>query len=62
MFCSAAVLFICESSVSTARLLASRFYQPQCMLCSPLSQRLGMITEQIAMYTNDSIGGLLNAT
>jgi hypothetical protein len=25
-------------------------------------QRLGMITEQLAMYTNDSVGGLLNAT
>lgn len=27
-----------------------------------LSERLGFITEQLAMYTNDSIGGLLNAT
>jgi Ca2+:H+ antiporter len=25
-------------------------------------QRLGMITEQLAMYTNDTLGGLLNAT
>ncbi|KAI8466789.1 MAG: Ca2+ antiporter/cation exchanger [Monoraphidium minutum] len=30
-------------------------------LCS-LAERLGMITEQLAMYTNDSVGGLLNAT
>lgn len=27
-----------------------------------LLQRLGMITEQLAMYTNDTLGGLLNAT
>lgn len=25
-------------------------------------QRLGMITEQLATYTNDTLGGLLNAT
>lgn len=25
-------------------------------------QRLGMITEQLALYTNDTLGGLLNAT
>ncbi|GBG00092.1 calcium proton exchanger [Raphidocelis subcapitata] len=30
-------------------------------LCA-LAERLGMITEQLAMYTNDSVGGLLNAT
>ncbi|KAF6253255.1 Sodium/calcium exchanger protein-domain-containing protein [Scenedesmus sp. NREL 46B-D3] len=30
-------------------------------LCS-LAERLGMITEQLAMYTNDTLGGLLNAT
>lgn len=30
-------------------------------LC-PLAERLGFITEQIAMHTNDNIGGLLNAT
>ncbi|KIZ06925.1 Vacuolar cation/proton exchanger 3 [Monoraphidium neglectum] len=30
-------------------------------LCS-LAERLGMITEQLALYTNDSVGGLLNAT
>lgn len=30
-------------------------------LCS-LAERLGMITEQLALYTNDTIGGLLNAS
>ena len=28
----------------------------------PCFQRLGYITEQLAMYTNDTLGGLLNAT
>jgi hypothetical protein len=34
------------------------------LLLPPLliMQRLGMITEQLAMYTNDTLGGLLNAT
>lgn len=30
-------------------------------LC-PLAERLGFCTEQMAMYTNATIGGLLNAT
>ena len=30
-------------------------------LC-PLAERLGFCTEQIAMYTNPTLGGLLNAT
>ncbi|KAF8055733.1 cation/proton exchanger 4 [Scenedesmus sp. PABB004] len=30
-------------------------------LC-PLAERLGLITEQLAMYYNDTLGGLLNAT
>lgn len=30
-------------------------------LC-PLAERLGFITEELAMHTNDTIGGLLNAT
>jgi hypothetical protein len=30
-------------------------------LC-PLAERLGFVTEQLAMYTNATIGGLLNAT
>lgn len=30
--------------------------------CPLPPQRLGMVTEQLAMYTNDSVGGLLNAT
>ena len=30
-------------------------------LC-PLAERLGYLTEQIALYTNNTIGGLLNAT
>ena len=30
-------------------------------LC-PLAERLGFVTEELAFYTNDSIGGLLNAT
>eukprot|EP00803_Ostreobium_quekettii_P008735 evm.model.scf_774EXC.2 EVM.evm.TU.scf_774EXC.2 scf_774EXC:30261-42288(-) len=30
-------------------------------LC-PLAERLGFITEELAAYTNDTIGGLLNAT
>ena len=25
-------------------------------------QRLGMVTEQLALFTNDTVGGLLNAT
>lgn len=29
---------------------------------APLAERLGFITEQLAMHTNDTIGGLLNAT
>jgi len=29
---------------------------------APLAERLGFCTEQVAMHTNDSIGGLLNAT
>jgi Ca2+:H+ antiporter len=29
---------------------------------APLAERLGFITEQLAMHTNESIGGLLNAT
>ena len=28
----------------------------------PPPQRLGFVTEQLAMYTNDTLGGLLNAT
>jgi len=31
-------------------------------VCAASMQRLGMITEQLAMYTNDTLGGLLNAT
>lgn len=31
-----------------------------CVVCAV--QRLGMITEQLALYTNDTLGGLLNAT
>ena len=30
-------------------------------LC-PLAERLGFVTEQLAMHTNSTIGGLLNAT
>ena len=30
-------------------------------LC-PLAERLGFVTEQLAMYTNPTVGGLLNAT
>eukprot|EP00967_Tisochrysis_lutea_P052153 scaffold64608_cov19-Tisochrysis_lutea.AAC.1 len=30
-------------------------------LC-PLAERLGFVTEQLAMYTNDTLGGLLNAS
>lgn len=33
-----------------------------CLAPCPAMQRLGMITEQLAMYTNDTLGGLLNAT
>lgn len=29
---------------------------------APLAERLGFVTEQLALHTNDSIGGLLNAT
>lgn len=29
---------------------------------APLAERLGFCTEQLAIHTNDSIGGLLNAT
>jgi Ca2+:H+ antiporter len=29
---------------------------------APLAERLGYITEQLAMHTNDTIGGLLNVT
>lgn len=33
-----------------------------CLALCPLAERLGFITEQLAMYTNDTLGGLLNAT
>lgn len=29
---------------------------------TPLAERLGFVTEQLTLHTNDSIGGLLNAT
>ena len=29
---------------------------------APLAERLGFITEQLALHTNETIGGLLNAT
>lgn len=29
---------------------------------APLAERLGFVTEQLALHTNDTIGGLLNAT
>ncbi len=29
---------------------------------APFAERLGFVTEQLAMHTNDTIGGLLNAT
>lgn len=29
---------------------------------SPLAERLGFITEQLAQYTNSTVGGLLNAS
>jgi Ca2+:H+ antiporter len=29
---------------------------------APLAERLGFVTEQLAMHTNETIGGLLNAT
>eukprot|EP00798_Chlamydomonas_sp_ICE-L_P007659 gene7659-813_t len=29
---------------------------------APLAERLGFVTEQLAMYTNDTLGGLINAT
>lgn len=29
---------------------------------APLAERLGFVTEQLALHTNESIGGLLNAT
>ncbi len=37
---------------------------PTCLSLPPPArpQRLGFITEQLAMYTNDTLGGLLNAT
>ncbi|GIL48192.1 hypothetical protein Vafri_4866 [Volvox africanus] len=33
-----------------------------CLALVPLAERLGFVTEQLAMYTNDTLGGLLNAT
>jgi calcium/proton exchanger cax len=44
---------VCALACNHARLLA---------FSSFAGQRLGMITEQLAMYTNDTLGGLLNAT
>ena len=29
---------------------------------APMAERLGFVTEQLAMHTNETIGGLLNAT
>ena len=29
---------------------------------APLAERLGFVTEQLALHTNETIGGLLNAT
>lgn len=33
-----------------------------CLALTPLAERLGFVTEQLAMYTSDAVGGLLNAT
>lgn len=33
-----------------------------CLALAPLSERLGYITEQLALVTNPTLGGLLNAT
>ncbi|GFR46341.1 hypothetical protein Agub_g7912 [Astrephomene gubernaculifera] len=33
-----------------------------CLALVPLAERLGFVTEQLAMYTSDTLGGLLNAT
>ena len=32
------------------------------MALAPLAERLGHVTEQLALYTNPTVGGLLNAT
>ncbi|GMH34140.1 hypothetical protein BSKO_01974 [Bryopsis sp. KO-2023] len=37
------------------------FLSSMMVLC-PLAERLGFITEELALYTNDTLGGLLNAT
>lgn len=49
--------------------LSSTFNLPQSITfvlallgLAPLAERLGFVTEQLTLHTNDSIGGLLNAT
>lgn len=46
---------------STSKANGIVFLCSMLVLC-PLAERLGFITEELALYTNDTLGGLLNAT
>eukprot|EP00803_Ostreobium_quekettii_P009998 evm.model.scf_3183.2 EVM.evm.TU.scf_3183.2 scf_3183:3245-10191(-) len=50
-----------EDGESNVKYDAGIFIVSMLALC-PLAERLGFITEELASYTNDTIGGLLNAT
>lgn len=51
-----AIISYCGSFPDAATFLFSL------LALAPLAERLGFVTEQLALHTNDSIGGLLNAT
>lgn len=57
----AVAMKIYDDTKGTGKLDGYIFVASLLSLC-PLAERLGFITEELATYTNDTIGGLLNAT
>ena len=59
------ILFLCIP----AAFISNWYHAPDAVIfilallaIAPLAERLGFVTEQLAMHTNDTIGGLLNVT
>lgn len=59
------ILFVCVPFAFCAKFLSwgdSSVFILSLLALAPLAERLGYITEQLAIHTNETIGGLLNAT
>ncbi len=55
------LLLLCMPAAAISTNQSVRFVAALLALC-PLAERLGFVTEQLALHTNATIGGLLNAT